>query len=202
VKKINLGSGPIKGKNGWVNIDLKEGADLVHDLTQGIPASDNSIEYIYTSHFLEHLPPTEINFVLKECFRTLNQGGTLSIAVPNARLFIEAYTENRMKIATLNNGQSMRAPYFLLEPGEMVYKDAIINTGSAIDWINYIAYSNQEHQYLFDEENLLAHLRNCGFNNAHLRQFDPCIDLESGRHSSLYAEAIKGKESELGIKVF
>ena len=44
--KLNLGSGPEKGVNGWTNIDLGGGADLAIDLTGGIPFANNSIAEI------------------------------------------------------------------------------------------------------------------------------------------------------------
>ena len=53
--KLNLGSGPEQGSNGWTNINLGGGADLAIDLTPGIPLKDNSVSQIYTSHFLEQL---------------------------------------------------------------------------------------------------------------------------------------------------
>jgi SAM-dependent methyltransferase len=79
---INLGCGkrPIKGA---LNIDIKEPADLVMDLSD-LPWlwADDSIDGIYTSHFLEHVPNTKE--VLKECHRVLKPYGFLSIKVPHS----------------------------------------------------------------------------------------------------------------------
>lgn len=69
--KINLGSGPQKGINGWINIDQKKGADISIDITKGLPFPSDPINTIYTSHFLEHLCYNDICVVLEECFRVL-----------------------------------------------------------------------------------------------------------------------------------
>lgn len=48
---LELGSGAKKGENGWTTIDLI-GADICHDLRNGIPFRSNTIDKIYTSHML------------------------------------------------------------------------------------------------------------------------------------------------------
>ena len=191
VKKINLGSGPTKGENGWTNIDLLDGADLNLDISSGLPMPQDSIEMIYTSHFLEHLDYPTLCRVLKECHRVLRSGCALSICVPDASKFINAYIRNDYQEMTINNNESVKIPSFLAVPGEGVYTKALINTGSAIDWLNYIAYSNSQHKYMFDSENLLRHLNLAGFKGASLRSFDPNLDKISFKQQSIYAVGYK-----------
>ena len=79
---LNLGCGKdlIEGA---INIDIQEPADMITDLTK-LPYlwQDNTIDGIYTSHFLEHTPnPKEI---LKECYRILKPDGFLNIKVPHS----------------------------------------------------------------------------------------------------------------------
>jgi hypothetical protein len=44
---------------------------------------------------------------------------------------------------------------------------------------------------MFDEENLLYVLKSKAFRNAHLRSFDPSLDLKERDFESIYAEAEK-----------
>lgn len=192
MKKINLGSGPVKGDNGWTNIDQLQGADLCIDITKGLPFPDNSIDIVYTSHFLEHLDYPVVCSVLKECHRIIAPGKILSVCVPDSSKFIKAYVENDYQNVTVGNGQALRVPAFLVAAGEGVYTKALVNTGSAIDWLNYIAYSNSEHKYMFDSENLLSHLAIAGFKGVTLRGFDPELDKSYGRQASIYASGVKG----------
>lgn len=170
---LELGSGAKKGKNGWVTIDLS-GADISHNLSKGIPLPDATVDRIYTSHLLEHIPYRELVIFLNECFRVLKIGGELSVCVPNAGLYIRAYTEGRQ-----------------FKSDDMRYKPALIDTGSSIDQINYIAYMDQQHKYMFDEENLINTLKKAAFTTVELRGFDEKIDLKARDFESIYAIAIK-----------
>jgi predicted SAM-dependent methyltransferase len=79
---LNLGCGK-RYVDGAINIDIKEPANMLTDLTK-LPWlwRDNSIDGIYTSHFLEHTQnPKEI---LQECHRILKPYGFLSIKVPHS----------------------------------------------------------------------------------------------------------------------
>lgn len=70
------------------------------------------------------------------------------------------------------------------------YKPAYNNT-TKIDYINYTAYMDGHHKYMFDEENLIYILESSGFRYAHLRAFEPNIDRKERDFESIYAEAEK-----------
>ena len=171
---IELGAGDKKGKNGWVTIDIHKNSDIYWDLKNGIPFPNSSISKIYSSHFFEHLSFNETHLLLEECKRVLVDGGVFSICVPNARIYIDAYVNS----ATLENFE-----YFAYKPS--------YNNTSKIDYINYIAYMDGQHKYMFDEDNILAILTLNGFKNARLRSFDPNLDLKDRDFQSIYAEAEK-----------
>ena len=48
-----------------------------------------------------------------------------------------------------------------------------------------------QHQYMFDEENLIKILKICGFKNASLRKFDPILDRKERDFESIYSLAYK-----------
>lgn len=169
---VELGAGDKKGEGGWVTIDLSKKCDIFWDLRKGLPFPNESITKIYSSHLFEHLSFKECQIFLDECRRVLIPGGTFSICVPNARLYIEAY----LKFDSLDESS--------------VYKPAYNNT-TRIDYVNYIAYMDGHHKYMYDEENLLYILATKGFKNAHLRQFNPSLDLKERDFESIYAEAEK-----------
>ena len=60
-----------------------------------------------------------------------------------------------------------------------------------MDQINYITYSDQEHKYLFDKQNLVTTLKKISFKKVELRTFDENIDRKSRYSGSIYAIAIK-----------
>ena len=171
--KLNLGSGPFKGENGWTNVDLF-GADINHDLKNGLPLKDNSADKIYSSHVFEHIPYKDLLDVICEIRRVLKPGGTLLVCVPNAGLYLRAYFNKEMFISY-----------------DEMYMPASVNTGSSIDQINYIAYLNGDHAFMFDEEKIINILKNCNFSNVDFRTFDPQIDRAERDFESMYVRASK-----------
>lgn len=81
--KINLGSG-LKKKEGFINIDIDKDCspDMVHNIERGLPFDNNSVSYIYSSHFLEHIKPDKYIFVLNEIQRVAKDGCILELRLP------------------------------------------------------------------------------------------------------------------------
>ena len=81
--KLHIGCGWDKRK-GFVNIDkAKEvGPDVVVDVEKGLPFKDNSFEYIYSEHALEHIRPQYWSFVLNEISRVAKHGCILELKLP------------------------------------------------------------------------------------------------------------------------
>lgn len=171
---VEVGAGNKKGRNGWTTIDVRSKCDIFWDLRKGLPFPDASLKKIYSSHFLEHLSFKEINQFLVECRRALIPGGVFSICVPNAKVWLEAYVY----------GKTLSVDEFLAYP-------PAYNQTTSIDYVNYVAYMDGEHKYMFDEDNLLYVLRTGGFKNVHLRQMDADLDLPERDIGSIYAEAEK-----------
>ena len=171
---LEVGAGDKKGSNGWITIDMTRNCDIFWDLRKGIPFPNESVSKIYSSHFFEHLTFKEGQIFLDECLRVLIPGGTFSICVPNARIYIEAY---------LNRSELDIDKFF-------GYKPAYNNT-TRIDYVNYTAYMDGHHKYMFDEENLVYLLKAKGMKNVRLREFDPLLDLKVRDFESIYAIAEK-----------
>ena len=65
------------------------------------------------------------------------------------------------------------------------------NNTTSIDAINYVAYMDGEHKYMFDQENLLHLLTSAGFQDVTERAFDPETDRTERDYESLYAMGTK-----------
>lgn len=67
--------------DGWVNLDIVEPADVLHDLTvTPWPFDDDTVEHIAAFDILEHMP--DFAQFMNECHRILEPGGKLEIVVP------------------------------------------------------------------------------------------------------------------------
>lgn len=170
---LEVGAGNKKGSNGWITIDMTGTCDIFWDLRMGIPFPNESVSRIYSSHFLEHLTYKEGQKFLDECLRVLRPGGTFSICVPNARIYIDAYLNSKLDEKTFFR-----------------YKPAYNNT-TKIDYVNYTAYMDGHHKYMFDEDNLIYILEAKGMRNVRLRDFDLALDLKERDFESIYAIAEK-----------
>ena len=170
---LDLGGGDRKGANGWLTVDMTHNCDLYWDLRLGIPFADNSVSRLYSSHMFEHLTYAEGQGLLDECMRALKPGGSFSIVVPNAGMYIEGYVGQR----------ALPEEYFGWEPA--------YNRTTRIDALNYVAYMAGEHKYMFDQENLLHILDAKGFVNVSSRSFDPDTDMQERDFESIYAIGYK-----------
>jgi len=169
-KVVRIELGASEKREGWLTIGLAKGVDLKYNVRELLPFPEYSIERIYTSHFLEHFAHDDLINLLKECHRILQKGGIFSVAVPNAKIYVDAYLGKQIR---LKDG----LPHF--------------HYYGRIDYLNYIAYMGNHHRFMFDTENLIAILKNVGFARSAIREFDPNLDLFVRKDASIYAEAIK-----------
>jgi predicted SAM-dependent methyltransferase len=172
--KLNLGAGARRGKNGWLTVD-RRGADLCWDLSKGIPLPNDSVSELYHSHLLEHIEPSAINTFLVECRRVLRVGGKMNVCVPDIEYYLKLYQSG-------NNN-------YTADP--VVHTPSFFSTGSSVDIVNYIAYMNGQHRFMFDEECLVNIVRQAGFSNVRIRSFEHLLDPDSRKEASLFLEAIK-----------
>jgi predicted SAM-dependent methyltransferase len=171
---LEIGAGPGRKVPGWTTADQFEGCDLVLDLAKPLPFPDNSVEKIYSSHVLEHFYFSDLVRLLSECRRVLKPAGVFSASVPNARIYIEAYARPES-----------------FDPAIYCRHAPAYNYNSKIDYLNYMAYMDGHHRYMFDEENIIAILGKAGFRNARLRDFDSEIDTQQRDFQSIYVQAEK-----------
>ncbi len=171
---LELGAGDRRLK-GWTTIDWGGESDLCLDLSLPLPFPDACVDGIYSSHVLEHFAyPQPLCGLLAECRRILKPKGFFSAAVPNARPYFEGYFQ----------------PDAFDPETRCLYRPAY-HYHSAIDYVNYIAYMDGHHRYMFDEANLPAILTQAGFEDARIRAFDPSLDLEERRDDSIYTVCTK-----------
>jgi SAM-dependent methyltransferase len=81
--KIDLGGGRAPAQ-GHVNLDAIHGeGEWKRRLQDGIPVPDESVESIYCSHLMEHIPSGQERIdAFNEAWRVLIPGGTFEVIVP------------------------------------------------------------------------------------------------------------------------
>jgi predicted SAM-dependent methyltransferase len=187
--KVNLGCGN-KIKNGWLNIDLnisssvkKEYSEdtifIQHDLRQGLLLEENSCDFIYSSHFFEHLSYQQGIGLMTDCYRALRPEGVFRIALPDMREVFDRYLRGDYEHFDLLKGR--------LNP------DMESETASLIDYVNTGVYEGGGHKFIYDEEKLKLILRKIGYSSANRSAYQDGIDPDEviRRRYSFYIEAVK-----------
>ena len=87
VRKLQIGA----GKNirpGWLNTNFYpvrpfSTSTIFLDATRSFPLPDNSFDYVFSEHMIEHIPYEGGRNMLLECHRVLRPDGVLRIATPD-----------------------------------------------------------------------------------------------------------------------
>lgn len=228
--KVNLGCGPV-GRNDWINLDwgilallhryrwvekillklrlFPRGYNVqwaknlkLHNCKRALPFSDCSVDYIYTSHFLEHFKKYEAKKIIQESYRVLKKGGTIRITVPDLGLLAEKYFERDndffQKINELMNfgkealavKDADLADIFLDNFYPAFYKEK--PRGINKIFVGFI----RPHLWMYDEQSLGYLLEEAGFEEIQRKDFKigkvPDLEyLDNFPQMTLYMEATK-----------
>lgn len=173
--KLQLGCGT-RIKPGWVNIDLRASADIRLDLFRPLPFAANSVEIIYSEHFLEHIDyPGPAMKLLAECLRVLKPGGCFSVGVPDTEWPLLEYAGVR------------KDGYF--QTAKERWHPSWCET--ELEHINFHFRQGREHRFAYDFVTLEKALQRTGFVDIQRREFDPQLDTEARCLGTLYVDAYK-----------
>jgi predicted SAM-dependent methyltransferase len=141
---------------------------FVHrDLSDDLPFPNHSVDYLYCSHFLEHLSRPDALHLLKEARRILKPSGTFRICVPDLAYAVSLYAKGQSK--------KMLQNYFFVED---------------------LDSSMAKHRYMYDYDLLSAALKEAGFaivTRCEYRQGrTPDLQVLDNRpEETLFVEAVK-----------
>lgn len=200
--QLNLGCG-MKTPREWVNVDYGPGPIIrkipvvgalsrhflrfkwnkgiyLHDLRKPLPWASESIEYIYSSHTLEHLTKRDGEKLIAEAYRILLPNGVLRIVVPDLRDAVDGYLQ-----------------------GDRCARDFLVSLG-AIDTSNrsllrrvYGLISGAGHRCMYDEKALSGVMTDAGFLAARMAPFEsriPNIERVETGHRADGALIVEGRK--------
>jgi predicted SAM-dependent methyltransferase len=200
--KVNLGCGDHTAP-GWINIDNSPNARLskipylrwllwkfhilsdshykvqwpknviIRELTKPLPFGSNTVDYIYTSHCIEHLSFIDAKLLLKEIYRVLKPNGIIRIVTPDLNIYIQEYITEKA-----NNPNSKQA------------------ADNFIKSLNIFTGKRDPHLWLYDNDSIIERLIEAGFTKTEKCKYKVgrCADvgeLDYFPENSLWVEAIK-----------
>lgn len=184
--KLHLGCGS-RILKGWINIDaIWRPNVVVLPLPEGLKSfKDNSVEYIYTCHFLEHLQyPQEVMSFLTKCYHLLKSGGVIRIGVPDIEIIIDAYANNDKEFFQIQS--QFHHPSWC---------------STKLEHLMYALQQDGEHKYGYDFETLQKVLHQSGFEEVIKSRFAQSafealrIDYREDNNLTLFVDAIKAPSS-------
>ena len=161
-----------------------------YNVLKGLPYDDCTVDYIYTSHFLEHLTKEEATRVLKECYRVLKKCGIIRIVVPDLKLLAEKYVQNDHVFFNARKNEPV-ADKFLVTIGLGYERQSCLLTHLYDRFVGAA-----RHRWMWDFDSLRHELVRRGFTSVEKKGFKcgkvPDIELLDSRPGeSLYVEAMK-----------
>src|SRR5665811_349830 len=93
--KLHVGCGT-KYFDGWINLDNNSDfniskLEINHDMRLPLPFEEDSVDFIYNEHFLEHLTIEEGQQAIKDFMRVLKKGGVMRMAMPDLKETVDNY---------------------------------------------------------------------------------------------------------------
>jgi predicted SAM-dependent methyltransferase len=200
---LNLGCG-LSIAQGWINIDNSPNARLArypwirwtlwklgilsdrlysvgwsdsiqtYDLKQALPYKDSLVDYVYTSHFLEHLELKDSQRLMSEVFRILKPGGIVRVVIPDLALGARQY----VAAIEANPDDANAAHEF-------------------VDWLQLNRPGLRDpHLWMYDAASLSAMLNQVGFSDVVVCEYrkgrvPDCDVLDNRPEDSLHLEAEK-----------
>lgn len=150
VKKLHLGCGE-NYLDGWINTDFRPNAHRIFlDITKPFTFHDNTFDYVFTEHVIEHVPYAAGKNLIQQSFRVLKSGGTVRIVTPNINFLIGLYQDSQ---------KQLHKDYIEWNSGLFV-QDKAPNT--ALSVVNNFV-RDWGHQYIYDIPTLRAEMERCGF---------------------------------------
>lgn len=92
VKKLQIGTGT-NYLEGWLNTDIEPVSKRIAymDASKRFPFDDNTFDFAFSEHNIEHLSFEGGQFMLKELLRVLKPGGRVRIVHPDLARLLELY---------------------------------------------------------------------------------------------------------------
>jgi predicted SAM-dependent methyltransferase len=165
-RKLHIGCGQ-NYLRGWINVDMHpySKADLVWDVTRGLPFDDASISLIHSEDFIEHISLQAGTDLFRESFRVLVPGGVMRLLTPSLHAFARCYLDR--------------------DPGSLKWYSEDFGVRTYAEMFNF-GMRMGGHTFIYDEETLDLVLQEVGFEVIPARYNQSChpglcgLDLREG----------------------
>jgi predicted SAM-dependent methyltransferase len=148
-RKLHLGSGG-HTIDGWLNSDLFPASrHVLHmDATTTYPFDDETFDYVFSEHMIEHVSYEKGQRMIQESFRVLKVGGRIRISTPDLAFLIALYQGEKSEL------QKRYIRYEVETEGLPYCEDTFVINDFVRNW---------GHTFIYDEKVLRVSLEKVGF---------------------------------------
>lgn len=184
---------------------------LVHNLANGIPFEENSVDAVYHSHLFEHLDRDVADVFLREVRRVLKPGGIHRIVIPDLESICKAYISH-IQICETNANERKNHDSYVFPLLEQAVRREAAGTSQQRPFRRFIEnrlmgdarQRGETHQWMYDRISLKEKALNAGYTEVHSKTYDSSLipnwaeygldtdsDGKQYKPDSLYTEAVK-----------
>jgi predicted SAM-dependent methyltransferase len=164
-KKLHLGCGS-NYLPSWTNTDYPPKNDSVIqlDATQPFPFDDNTFDYVFSEHMIEHIPFEGGLSMIKESYRVLKPGGKIRLSTPDLKFLIDLHQNPTKEI-----NQKYISWAVDLFWGNQIYIPGMVFNNFVRNW---------GHTFIYDTDTLSHSLTVAGFKNITAWKIGESDDLD------------------------
>jgi hypothetical protein len=139
------------------------------DIVKGLPINHETVDGIFCSHVLEHLPLDDFHVALQNTYNMLKAGGRFRCIVPNLHYYIQQYIDNSI----LKNTKLQDSAGYIFNIGSGYCQHN--SRRNLLQRIHQI-FSNNSHRWMWDHTSLEIALQSHGFRGIKKFNFGECDD--------------------------
>lgn len=139
---------------GWENKDIRRA-----DIRDGLPFRDGEVDFIYTSHVIEHLSPAGGAKLLAECRRVLKPAGLLRVVTPDLEHLIHMHASLKSEFDRDNPTTNAPGDHFMR--CLMIVEDDTRSSNTRL--MSLLTRDKVWHKWIYDYDSLYAALKRNGF---------------------------------------
>jgi predicted SAM-dependent methyltransferase len=173
--KLNIGCGDHL-LSGWLNTDYDPQLPTVMylDARHRFPIKEETFDYIFSEHVIEHISYWDGLSMLTECFRVLKRSGKIRISTPDLAFLIELTKPDK---SDLQRAYIKWAANTFI-PGAPDDNEVFVINNFVRDW---------GHTFIYDENTLRGAMTSAGFKSItkcdqHESKHAPLRNLENEKH--------------------
>jgi predicted SAM-dependent methyltransferase len=149
--KLHIGGG-WQLLEGWLNTDIETISGVMWmDATRRFPFKDETFQYVYSEHMIEHVPYDKGVYMLRECCRVMRRGGAIRMITPDLSAILGLHSRE------LSAEQEQYLQWFC----QTFVPERAPSAASAINAM----FRLWGHQFIYDEQTLAGAMRSAGFNS-------------------------------------